>query len=169
MGIWDQLNTKTIEENAGTEIQVQSNPVHLQEQNRQELSDIKLINDATMRDGKAIPATGQVMQFTVSNDTRTTVFTPSKGQVFEIYAMSITANGRSGTLSHNLFFQDVSELSTNSNVMKWHSESLTSSDAVLDDFEASRPMTFDSNLALQYQVTGTFTDSTLNLSVMRVR
>ena len=67
MGIWDQLNTKTIADNAGTEIQVQSNPVHLQESNRQDLADVKLINDATMRNGLFIPNTGQLEELVLSD------------------------------------------------------------------------------------------------------
>ena len=89
--------------------------------------------------------------------------------MYEILAMQITATGRSGTLVHNLFFQDISGLSTNGNLIKWHVESLTSSDAVLDDADASRPMVMDENFNLQYQVEGTFTDCDLLMAISRIR
>jgi hypothetical protein len=167
---YDQLNTKVISDAPATEIQGQSDPVHLQKSNKEVLSAIKLVNDATLRsDGGPIPGTAQVYQFTNSDEVRTSVFTPAKGEVWEIEAMSVTLNGRSGAVVHNLFYQDVSTKSTNGNVIKWHVESLSSSDTVLDDADSSRIQSIDSNLNLQYQATGTFTDSTLNVAMYRVR
>ena len=85
MGIWDQLNTKTIADNAGTEIQVQSNPVHLQEQNRQDLADIKLINDATLRsDNGLIPGTISLAVANFTDNGTETIVAPVKGEVWKI-------------------------------------------------------------------------------------
>ena len=93
MGIWDQLNTKTIADNAGTDIQVQSNPVHLQEQNREDLADIKLINDATMRDGGFIPGTSQIVRLDMTDNVDYTVFTPSKGEVWALMGADASSFG----------------------------------------------------------------------------
>ena len=93
MGIWDQLNTKTIADNAGTEIQVQSNPVHLQESNRAELQDIKLINDATMRNGGFIPGTSSIVRLDMTDNVDYTVFTPAKGEVWALMGADASSFG----------------------------------------------------------------------------
>ena len=107
MGIWDQLNTKTIADNAGTEIQVQSNPVHLQESNRIDLEDIKLINDATMRNGTPIPGTGQVKQTLVTDGTtgHQDVFIPEKGEVWLISTISVTPTA-TGSINLSMSLED---------------------------------------------------------------
>ena len=163
------LNTKKVSDVPSSAIASLSDPVSLEGNNKEVLQAISLVNSATMRDGNPIPKSCQVLSFTVTNDTRTAIFTPGKGEVYEILAMQITATGRSGTLVHNLFFQDISGLSTNGNLIKWHVESLTSSDAVLDDDDASRPMVMDENFNLQYQVEGTFTDCDLLMAISRIR
>ena len=43
MGIWDQLNTKTIKDVASEDIQRQLNAIHLEENNREALMDMVLI------------------------------------------------------------------------------------------------------------------------------
>jgi hypothetical protein len=109
VGIWDQLNTKTIEDNAGTEIQVQSNPVHLQEQNRHDLSDIKLINDASLRsDGGIIPGTVEAKVGTFTDNAQIEIVAPAKGEVWQIlYPIAkVTAGGVSTTVGYELWLQD---------------------------------------------------------------
>ncbi len=80
MGIWEQLNTKTISDFPSNEIQKQSNPVHLQEQNRSNLEDIVLINRATMRNGSPMPDQGKIVQ--TSGDSDRIQFQPDQGQVW---------------------------------------------------------------------------------------
>jgi hypothetical protein len=80
VGIWDQLNTKTIGDFPSNEIQKQSNPVHLQDQNRSNLEDIVLINRATMRNGSPMPDQGKIVQTTGDSDR--IQFQPEEGQVW---------------------------------------------------------------------------------------
>ena len=107
MGIWDQLNTETIADNAGTEIQVQSNPVHLQESNREQLQDIHLINRATLRDGSPIPGTGQVKQTLITDGTtgHQDVFFPEKGEVWLISTISVKPTA-TGTINLSMSLED---------------------------------------------------------------
>ena len=164
------LNTKKVGDVTSDSIATLTEPVAISPENRELLQTTTIVNDATLRsDSGAIPNTGQVLSFTVSNQDRTVVFQPSKGEVYFIQSLAVTLTGRSGTVVHSLFWQDDSGLSTNGNLTKWLSESLTSSDAVVDDFDSSRPQFMDENLVLQYQATGTFTDSTLTMSVLRIR
>ena len=82
---YDQLNTKVISDAPATEIQGQSDPVHLQKANKDVLSAIKLVNDATLRsDGGIIPGTIalKVADFTDNEDH--TVITPAAGEVWRI-------------------------------------------------------------------------------------
>ena len=96
MGIWDQLNTKTIADNPASEIQTQSNPVHLQDSNRLELQDIKLINDATMRNGSPIVGTMVMQETTVTDNTGTAMLTCPKGQVLQVLNYGYKAVGSTG-------------------------------------------------------------------------
>ena len=93
MGIWDQLNTKTIADNPASEIQTQSNPVHLQDSNRLELQDIKLINDATMRNGSPIVGTMVMQETTVTDNTGTAMLTCPKGQVLQVLNYGVQSCG----------------------------------------------------------------------------
>ena len=88
---FDQLNTKVISDAPATEIQGQSNPVHLQKANKDVLSAIKLVNDATLRsDGGPIPGTTQVVSSgeQTSNQTKLVLLTPAKGEVWMVCALS---------------------------------------------------------------------------------
>ena len=109
MGIWDQLNTKTIADNAGTAIQVQSNPIHLQEQNREDLADIKLINDATLRsDNGLIPGTISLAIANFSDNGTETVVAPAKGEVWRIMmpVAKVTSGSTSTTVTYQLWIKD---------------------------------------------------------------
>ena len=109
MGIWDQLNTKTIADNAGTDIQVQSNPVHLQESNRAELQDIKLINESSLRsDNGIIPGTLSFKVHNFTDNDIVTVIEPAKGEVWRILLpiAKVTAGSVSTTPTYQLWLRD---------------------------------------------------------------
>ena len=54
--IWEELNTKKIEDSPSEQIQLLSDPVHIEASNVGVLSSIDLINKTTMRaDGGIIP------------------------------------------------------------------------------------------------------------------
>lgn len=162
MGIWDQLNTKTIADNAGTEIQVQSNPVHLQESNRQELQDIKLINDATMRSGAPIPATCEIVQIAYDDNAYFTIKTPSKGEVFQVMSMFVFT--ASGFTSGNISVVD------NVNGTRCHIADVSSSGGDVFDQGWGGPVYIDENVTLQFYPNGTITSSAqVNTYLVRVR
>ena len=103
MGIWDQLNTKTIGDKPSKEIQKQSNSVHIQDQNREELEDIVLINRATMRDGMPMPDLGKIIQTT--GDADRIQFQPDPGQVW-LFIGGDWLSQSGGTSSMNVELRD---------------------------------------------------------------
>ena len=173
MGIWDQLNTKTIADNAGTEIQVQSNPVHLQESNRSELEDIKLINDATMRNGSPIVGTMLMQETTVTDNTATPFLTCPKGQVLQVINYGYRAEGASGTLTFTAFMGPAgSESETDQGgirILYYTSSAATpviNSDA---DYRALSPLVIDENFQLGFTISGSYTSVTLRAFAIRIR
>jgi len=111
VGIWDQLNTKTIGDKPSVDIQKQSNPVHLQDENRQELIDIKLINDATFRSSSdIIPDSGNLDTQTITDngyDNRVLIMNPEKGEVLRLLGVNATTTGTpSGSITYYFFLQD---------------------------------------------------------------
>ena len=93
MGIWDQLNTKTIKDVASEDIQRQLNAIHLEENNRQALMDMVLINLAQQRDGTPMPDQGKVVQTTGDSDREQ--FRPNPGECWKLVGGDIleTATG----------------------------------------------------------------------------
>ena len=173
MGIWDQLNTKTIADNASTEIQVQSNPVHLEESNRQELKDIKLINDATMRNGSPIVGTMVMQETTVTDNTNTAMLTCPKGQVLQVINYGYRAVGSSGTLTFTAFMggagQEAVEDQGGIRILYYQSASSTpviNSDA---DYRALSPLIIDENFQLGFTLSGSYTSATVRTFAIRIR
>ena len=120
MGIWDQLNTKTIGDKPSVDIQKQSNPVHLQDQNRQELIDIKLINDATFRSSSdIIPDSGNLDTQTITDNgysNRVVIMSPEKGEVLRVIGLAATTSGSpSSSIGYFFFLQDQTVDNTSSN------------------------------------------------------
>jgi hypothetical protein len=99
VGIWDQLNTKTIKDVASADIQRQSNAIHLEENNRQALMDVALINKSQLRDGKPMPDQGKVVQ--TSGDSDRIQFQPNAGEVWQFVGGDILETA-SGTFSVNI-------------------------------------------------------------------
>jgi hypothetical protein len=168
VGIWDQLNTKTIADNAGTEIQVQSNPVHLQESNREQLQDIKLINDATFRnDGGPIPGSQKINATTVTDDSRTVSFVPNKGEVWSV--MNITASRTSLTSASGitLYLNDP----VNGVLQTFFYGSSSSSDFMLDDDGTWDDFVITYPMELQFKAhsAANWSECTLQVNMIRVR
>ena len=104
MGIWEQLNTRTLFGSAkatATQVNQQEKDIHLQENNRSLLADVNLINKALMRDGRAIPGTSKVVAIT-SDDSgaKFLVDKPNPGEVWDLFGFGIIdMTGRSGGFS----------------------------------------------------------------------
>jgi hypothetical protein len=170
VGIWDQLNTKTIADNAGTAIQVQSNPVHLQEQNRQELSDIKLINDATMRSGQFIPATGNIDEITLTDSesgVKTVLVSCQKGEVKQVNVVGGIRSGGSADVTYQMYMRQ--EGKTDLSWFFYRSSDsgiLFTGDANYPDY----PVFVDENVSLVVEATGSdFTSVIWQAHTFRVR
>ena len=103
--IWEQLNTKKVGDNAASDIQLVSDPVHLQYSNRQTLGDIALVNAATMRDGLPIPNTGKIVVHTATDNTVEIVFRPASGEVWAVLGADASTFG-TGQNAATLFLSD---------------------------------------------------------------
>ena len=170
MGIWDQLNTKTIADNAGTEIQVQSNPVHLQESNRQDLSDVKLINDATMRNGLFIPNTGQLEEIVLSDGdsgVKTVLVSCEKGEVKQVNLIGGLRAGGSADVTYQMYLRQTGKTDLNWFYFKSDDSGvLFTGDSNYPDF----PVYLDENVSLVVEATGTdYTSVTWSAHTFRVR
>ena len=170
MGIWNQLNTKTIADNPGTEIQVQSNPVHLQEQNRQDLSDVKLINDATMRNGQFIPGTGNMDEITLTDSesgVKTVLVSCQKGEVKQVNLIGGVRSGGSADVTYQMYMRQ--EGKTDLSWFFYRSSDsgiLFTGDANYPDY----PVYVDENVSLVIEATGSdFTSVIWQAHTFRVR
>ena len=82
---YSQLNTKTIEDNDAISLQGLSNPVHLEKENEQLLSSIKLVNDSILRsDGAIIPDTITFKTSIFTDNAQVRVLKPERGEVWKI-------------------------------------------------------------------------------------
>ena len=110
MGFWDQLNTFKISSNPGTQIQKQSDPIHLEENNQDLLKSVKLVNDATLRsDGGIIPGTMAVKVGSFTDNGQITVIAPGEGEVWRVFLpiAKVTSGSVSTTPSYQLWIKDV--------------------------------------------------------------
>jgi hypothetical protein len=98
VAFWDQLNTRTIKDVASTDIQRQSDAIHLEEENRQALMDVALVNKSQLRDGNPMPDQGKVVQTTGDSDR--IQFQPDAGQVWQFVGGDILEQA-TGTFSVN--------------------------------------------------------------------
>lgn len=153
MAIWENLNTKTIADFPTEDIQRQSNPIHLEENNEAILSTVKLLNDVTFRDGRHVPKTAAIIPVQATESgTRVVIKQPNKGEVWKIQAAQVTGlAGGSGNVQHRFFFVD-----EESNIINWFYFSSSSSDLVLNqelEWSGADGPTFDENVSLQYSAT----------------
>ena len=167
MGIWDQLNTRTLfgsEKATAQQVNRQEKDIHLQENNRSLLADVNLINKALMRDGGQIPGTGKVeiIQASTSGE-KTPGFNPNPGEVWEVYGFGIIdMAGRSGSVAHDVMLYDGTNYS-------WLADDSASSSSFLVTTGEQARAYVDENLTVVYTATGTFTTSNLSFTAIRVR
>ena len=102
---FQQLNTKKISDIPSSDIQLLSNPINLESGNKEVLSSIKLVNDASMRDGRHIPATSEIATGTpAESGVKVDVKTPARGEVWEIDTASMESlTGGSGDAGFSFF------------------------------------------------------------------
>ena len=110
MGFWDQLNTFKISSSPGSQIQKQSDPIHLEEDNEDLLKSVKLVNDAILRsDGGIIPGTMAVKVGSFTDNGQITVIAPGEGEVWRVFLpiAKVTSGSVSTTPSYQLWIKDV--------------------------------------------------------------
>ena len=172
MGIWDQLNTRTLfgsEKATAQQVNRQEKDIHLEEKNRSLLADVNLINKALMRDGSPIPATGKVEKIQSSDSgTKTPGFNPNPGEVWELFGFGIIdMAGRSGSVTHDVMLYD----GTNYSYIALEAAS-SNSFPIGQGSTGGTTYPFaivDENLTVVYTATGTFTTSDLTFTAVRTR
>ncbi len=110
MGIWDQLNTRTLFGSAkatAAQVNTQEKDIHIEERNRALLADVNLINESLMRDGSPIPGTGQIVTTNVTDNTITSIFPDIEaGEVWAVNVIGAQKNGGTGDVIYNLYVTD---------------------------------------------------------------
>lgn len=166
-----QLNTKVVSDAPATDIQAQSDPVHLQKSNKEVLSAIKLVNDATLRsDGGPIPGTQTVYAGpTVTDNTRTVAFTPNPGEVWQVMDITATRTNITGSSGIYLYFND---LETSELILVFYGAS-TSTEFMLTDDATWDPMPVYISYPCQLQFSAgdaaNWDDCKLQLHMVRLR
>jgi len=173
MGFWDQLNTLRIGNHASTAITRQSDPVHLQESNREVLKDIVLVNEANQRNGLPMAGTGSIKALNVtSSGAITSVFTPDYGEVYRVVMIGGQKNGGSGAVIYEFYLYD------GTTRLKWFYYSSSDSGVLFtgdsnytQDIYLTGPSTPNGTdgLVLQVEATGTFDSVDFQVAVVRVR
>lgn len=134
---WDQLNTKTLEDGSSAEdINLQSKDVHLQYQNKEVLSDVKLVNDATLRsDGGIIPGTMACKVAEFTDNGTVTVLEPAKGEIWRVFQPlgRLTAGSISTTIAYELWLEDTTGSSTAASYRVFYMASTSSKPILLED------------------------------------
>mgnify|MGYP003650408108 CR=1 FL=1 len=163
---FEQLNTKTLGDNAASTIQALTDPVHLEKSNSDLLDSIIQVNEAGMRDGSPIPATAIITTVTVTDSTRTILLAPSKGEVHQFLGISAYTDGGSGSRTYNMHLGDA-----NGELVYFYYTSTTDSGVLLsgDSNYPGFPLFLDEGMSLQVTTTGTFDSSKWSLATIRVR
>jgi hypothetical protein len=163
---FEQLNTKTIGDNAASTIQALSNPVHIQSSNKEVLDAIIQVNRAGMRDGLPIPKTGSVEQV-LDNDSGAwfEICRPSAGEVYQVGQIGIgSITGRSGNLT---LYIRISDEVNGTSVIIDNTTVASDGDQHLPDLDT--PVILDENLSLGVYISGTFTSVLVKAAKVRVR
>ena len=183
--VLDQLNTKTVgappsstgltgDQLPDTIFSVDNfdlvkNQVTLQLQNLELLNVLNTIGQITNTQSQSGPIPGTAVIETIqatTSGTKVAGFRPDPGTVFQLYAFSVSdMSGRSGSCLHEVYLRDMN----NDRKTELIDVSVGSSVFPLIESGTSYPVFIDNNLQVQYEVTGTFTDSTLVFIAMRVR
>lgn len=170
MGIWDQLNTKTLfgeGQSTATEIDRQTKDIHIQRKNRELLSDTVLINDALFRsDAGPIPGTSIIETTTVTDDTRTVLFTPEAGSVYRLNAVAGLATNPSSA-DYTMYVTNTP--SKGSDALAFYYLSDDSSTVLFTGDANWQTYMFDENVRIEGTVGGSVDAFTWQLNLYRVR
>jgi len=164
--IWDNLNTTKLGDDPGQLINTQTRNIHLEKKNKQLLSDVNLINDASFRtDSGAIPGTGTIKTATVTDNTKTDLIRPVAGELWVLNSISADVTNVGGTCTYTFFMTD----GTNSIRWFYYQSSGASPVFQADGDFPDMPMYFDENIAMQFTVSGTYDSVQMNGCFLRIR
>lgn len=105
-GAFDQLKTVSLSEVSAEQIKTQQDPIRLSKRNKEALSDINLINQASFRTGQPMPDTGVVTSQNQPNDSSYVYIRPGAGEVWKIIGISATMTGASGSSTQYFYMTD---------------------------------------------------------------
>ena len=109
--IWEELNTKKIEDSPSEQIQLLSDPVHIEASNVGVLSSIDLINKTPRRaDGGIIPDSIEFKVAEFDDNATKTVLEPKKGEVWNSFVpiAKVVSGGTTGSVGYELWIEDIS-------------------------------------------------------------
>jgi hypothetical protein len=169
--IYEQLNTKTLGDVEGTDIQALQDKVHIQEANKEELETYNLINEAAMRNGSPMPRGIRIMTTTVTDNVTTVGFTVPAGEVYQLVTIGGSAVNPSGNSDYRFFQSGTDTDGADVNIM-WFIYTTGNNTAPVFQADADfpdMPMFYDEDTTLKFSVSGSFTSVTLSISMIRVR
>jgi len=119
-----------------------------------------------MRDGSPMPDTGVINTVTLTDNTRTVIFTPSKGEVHQFLGISGVTSGGSGSRVYQLYLGDGA-----GKLVLFYYYSTTDTNIILsgDTNYPDFPLFLTSNMMMQISVDGTYDSSVISLATIRVR
>lgn len=159
---YEQLNTFTIEDNPASTIQLLSNPVHYESSNKEVLDAIIQVNQAGLRDGRAIPATSVIETTTVTDNTRTILFEGSKGEVWVLNSANAITSGASSA-NYTMYLSD------GTNLLAFFYDSSDDATVFFTDDANWGPITIDENIRIEGVVGGSVTSAKWQLNMYRIR
>ena len=156
--IYEQLNTKTLADVSGTNINLVTQPIHLEKPNEGALETTVLLNQATMRDGLPMPGYGKVVQTT--GDADRIQFQPEAGEVWLFQSGDILAT--SGTFTVNLKLIDA-----DGNIAFIGTVSTTGQEAISGDMSIETPFYLTNTLHMYADLTSG--EGRISTAFVRVR
>tara|TARA_R110000751_G_scaffold10934_1_gene39552 strand:+ start:403 stop:903 length:501 start_codon:yes stop_codon:yes gene_type:complete len=159
---FEQLNTFTIGDNPASTVQLLSNPVHIQSSNKEVLDAIIQVNRAGMRDGSAIPGTSIIQTTTVTDNTRTVLFAPSRGEVWVLNTAGAVTSGASSA-NYTMYLND------GTNLLAFFYDASDDATVFFTDDANWGPITIDENIRIEGIVGGSVTSAKWQLNMYRIR
>lgn len=174
MSLWDQLNSRTLFGTAkatAEQVNAQTKDIHLEQDNRGALLDAVLINDSLLRKGRPIPGTDVMKTVQLTDNARTTLFTPNPGEQWDLMAAGATANqAPSAGYVFTLFYTCVDQDGTSRVIPVGESASVTTATGNLEGFFEFKPeQAVGENTTVSVQVDNMRGTTTIDVSIYAVR
>jgi len=173
MGIYEQLNTQTAGNVTKTDYDRVSNPIHIQEKNKQALQDrvdVGLASNMLSTSGP-IPGTSVVGYYqATTSGTRYSIYQPDTGEVYLLGPLSYQVTGASGTVTvEQWVFAPDNIDGTGRRVLLGDSSTSGSSYKTIYEGGPNTPTYIDDQASVRVEATGTFTSVQFYQYLIRVR